>query len=80
MWLREITTCGGVVTLEFEADAQSSTEITYRICLGGLTFERRCGLNFERRRQGITVCCSGTLHRSGRMFGPMDASMSCQAA
>jgi hypothetical protein len=31
-------------------NAQSSTEITHPICLGGLDFERRYGLTFERRR------------------------------
>lgn len=32
-------------------NAQSSTEITHPICPGGLVFERRYGLIFERRRQ-----------------------------
>lgn len=31
--------------------AQSSTEITHPICLGGLVFNRRYGLVFARRRQ-----------------------------
>jgi hypothetical protein len=32
-------------------NAQSSTEITHPICLGGLVFDRRYGLVFKRRRQ-----------------------------
>jgi hypothetical protein len=32
-------------------NAQSSTEITHPICLGGLAFDRRYGLVFKRRRQ-----------------------------
>jgi len=31
-------------------NAQSSTEITHPICLGGLVFDRRYGLVFKRRR------------------------------
>jgi hypothetical protein len=31
-------------------NAQSSTEITHPICLGGLVFGRRYGLVFKRRR------------------------------
>jgi hypothetical protein len=34
-------------------NAQSSTEITHPICLGGLVFNRRYGLVFERRRQKV---------------------------
>ncbi|WP_184509876.1 integrase core domain-containing protein, partial [Terracoccus luteus] len=33
--------------------AQSSTEITHPICLGGLVFDRRYGLVFKRRRHGV---------------------------
>lgn len=33
--------------------AQSSTEITHPICLGGLIFKRRYGLIFERCRQMV---------------------------
>jgi hypothetical protein len=38
-------------------NAQSSTEITHPICLGGLVFNRRYGLKFRRRRHhpGPTV-------------------------
>ena len=41
-------------------NAQSSTEITHPICLGGLVFDRRYGLVFKRRRH--------VLGRSGRKF------------
>jgi hypothetical protein len=36
-------------------NAQSSTEITHPICLGGLVFDRRYGLVFKRRRQSLTA-------------------------
>ena len=36
-------------------NAQSSTEITHPICLGGLVFDRRYGLVFKRRRQVINA-------------------------
>ena len=35
-------------------NAQSSTEITHPICLGGLGFARRYGLVFKRRRQVVS--------------------------
>jgi hypothetical protein len=34
-------------------NAQSATEITHPICLGGLVFERRYGLIVERRRHTL---------------------------
>ena len=42
-------------------NAQSSTEITHPICLGGLVFDRRYGLVFKRRRHlawsaAVLVC------------------------
>lgn len=38
-------------------NAQSSTEIAHPICPGGLVFERRYGLIFERRRHSRELGC-----------------------
>jgi hypothetical protein len=43
--------CGTPSATSRRISAQSSTEITHPICLGGLIFERRYGLIFERCRQ-----------------------------
>jgi hypothetical protein len=43
--------CGTPSATSRRINAQSSTEITHPICMGGLDFERRHGLTFERRRQ-----------------------------
>jgi hypothetical protein len=40
-------------------NAQSSTEITHPICLGGLIFDRRYGLVFKRCRQTSIRCHPG---------------------
>jgi hypothetical protein len=45
-------------------NAQSSTEITHPICLGGLVFDRRYGLIFERCRQEPQVTSRHRSHRS----------------
>lgn len=53
-------------------NAQPSTEITHPICLGGLVFERRYGLNFERRgqlREAVRVR-PRLVHRAGRRREP----------
>ena len=42
--------CGTPSATSRRINAQSSTEITHPICLGGLVFDRRYGLIFERRR------------------------------
>jgi hypothetical protein len=42
--------CGTPSATSRRINAQSSTEITHPICMGGLDFERRYGLTFERRR------------------------------
>ena len=42
--------CGTPSATSRRINAQSSTEITHPICLGGVIFERRYGLVFERRR------------------------------
>jgi hypothetical protein len=43
--------CGTPSATSRRIRAQSSTEITHPICLGGLVFDRRYGLVFKRRRQ-----------------------------
>jgi hypothetical protein len=43
--------CGTPSATSRRINAQSSTEITQPICLGGLIFDRHYGLIFERRRQ-----------------------------
>jgi hypothetical protein len=55
-------------------NAQSSTEITHPICLGGLVFARRYGLVFNRRRQSSDLFrCDDRLNpprRYGIGFNP----------
>ena len=46
--------CGTPSATSRRIRAQSSTEITHPICLGGLVFDRRYGLVFNRRRHGLT--------------------------
>jgi hypothetical protein len=45
--------CGTPSATSRRIRAQSSTEITHPICLGGLIFDRRNGLVFKRRRQSL---------------------------
>lgn len=45
--------CGTPSATSRRISAQSSTEITHPICLGGLIFKRRYGLIFERCRQMV---------------------------
>ena len=45
--------CGTPSATSRRIKAQSSTEITHPICLGGLVFDRRYGLIFKRRRHRL---------------------------
>ena len=45
--------CGTPSATSRRIKAQSSTEITHPICLGGLVFDRRYGLVFKRRRHSV---------------------------
>jgi hypothetical protein len=45
--------CGTPSATNRRINAQSSTEITHPICLGGLVFHRRYGLVFKRRRHSL---------------------------
>ena len=59
-------------------NAQSSTEITHPICLGGLVFDRRYCLVFKRRRHtstaslqldpAVVLSCEEATHISGRLL------------
>jgi hypothetical protein len=54
-------------------NAQSSTEITHPICLGGLVFDRRYGLVFKRRRQ-LEQMAAVTTGASGAGWARSEAS------
>jgi hypothetical protein len=53
--------CGTPSATSRRINAQSSTEITHPICLGGRVFERRYGLTFERRPHGEILDGKGIL-------------------
>jgi hypothetical protein len=55
--------CGTPSATSRRIRAQSSTEITHPICLGGPVFDRRYGLVFKRRRHvDRQHVCAGQPH------------------